>query len=554
MRCILLLGLVPWLLSADEHWVRFTSGPFEVMSTAGTRTGRDTLVRFEEFRHALGQTVGEPDLQPALPVRILILRDAAEWRPEAPIGEGRDRYVIVLDEKAAVSTETRSALATLLLSSTTSRMPEAIERGLVSFFSTLEVNGIHISAGAPPATPDLDWARIHLLVTDPEYASRSRVLFYNLRKGVPADAAYRNAIGKTPAEVDELARRHLAAGNFQVATLSSRPMAPTDFPERSVSEADARLARADLLAGSRSEAEYRALLKDNVKVPEAEEGLGILALRAGRKDEARTHFDAAIKAGSGSARAFIEYAKLEQDDEKANQALLKAAGINPKLDEPFAIMAKRDTDLRKRQAHWKAAAERNPRNAAYWQALAETCLAAHDYAGAAKAWTAGEQNATDPAQRERMHQARMAVEQQRLDYEADEKRRQADAEARDIEKLKEQARAEVRGLESKYSDPKAKPSGTVVPWWDGPKPGGKASGQLTQVDCLGKQARLIVADDNGKTVRLLVLDPHTIALSGPGDLALGCGPQKPRRVTIEYFPKPNARLGTAGEVATIEFQ
>jgi hypothetical protein len=25
-------------------------------------------------------------------------------------------------------------------------------------------------------------------------------------------------------------------------------------------------------------------------------------------------------------------------------------------------------------------------------------------------------------------------------------------------------------------------------------------------------------------------------------------------VSIEYFPKPNARLGTAGEVATIEFQ
>jgi hypothetical protein len=25
-------------------------------------------------------------------------------------------------------------------------------------------------------------------------------------------------------------------------------------------------------------------------------------------------------------------------------------------------------------------------------------------------------------------------------------------------------------------------------------------------------------------------------------------------VAIEYFPKPNARLATAGEVATIEFQ
>ena len=38
------------------------------------------------------------------------------------------------------------------------------------------------------------------------------------------------------------------------------------------------------------------------------------------------------------------------------------------------------------------------------------------------------------------------------------------------------------------------------------------------------------------------------------DRTLGCGVQKPRRVTVGYFPKPNAKLGTAGEVATIEFQ
>jgi hypothetical protein len=34
----------------------------------------------------------------------------------------------------------------------------------------------------------------------------------------------------------------------------------------------------------------------------------------------------------------------------------------------------------------------------------------------------------------------------------------------------------------------------------------------------------------------------------------GCGVQKPRRITVEYFPKANARLATAGEVATVDFQ
>ncbi len=66
-------------------------------------------------------------------------------------------------------------------------------------------------------------------------------------------------------------------------------------------------------------------------------------------------------------------------------------------------MAQRDTDPAKRIMHWKAAAERNPRNASYWQSLAESYLAEHDYGGAAKAWKEGEQAAVDPAVREKMH-------------------------------------------------------------------------------------------------------------------------------------------------------
>ena len=116
-------------------------------------------------------------------------------------------------------------------------------------------------------------------------------------------------------------------------------MSERDFPVRPVSDTDARLLRADLLAGDQSAAEYRALLAKSEKVAEAEQGLGILALRANRTAEAHTHFAASVAAGSNSARAYIEYAKLEPDAEKARQALLKAAGINPKLDEPFALMA-----------------------------------------------------------------------------------------------------------------------------------------------------------------------------------------------------------------------
>jgi hypothetical protein len=554
MRYLLYLCLLPTLVLADSHWIKFNSGPFEVYTDAGSHPGRETLMRFEEFRNALGQVVGENDLETPEPLRIVVFKNAKGWTGAEPIIQARDRYAIVLQEKSTVTPETWAALTRLFLKSNTAQMPPAFEHGLVEFFSTFQVNGIHITAGTPPASPDLDWARIHLLITDPEYYGRVRVLLYNLRQGVDQDAAYRNAFGKSPAQVETQVKQHFAAGNFQTTSLPSRPLAEGDFQEREVSNTDARLARADLLT-SQSAAEYGALLNDHEKIAEAEEGLGLLSLRAGRKNDARLHFSESIQAGSASARCYIEYAKLEPDNEKATQALLKAAGINPKLDEPFVLLAQRDTDPRRRLMHWKAATERNPREPSYWEALAKCYLADHNYGEAAKAWRGGEQAAIDPAVRNRMRQARLSVEQQRLDYEADLKRHQDEEDSRDIEKLKAEARAHVHELEKKYNQGEApKADAKAVAWWDGPKPGGKAAGVLKEVDCLGKQFRLVVESSNGKSIRLLIPDAGNIALSGGGEQSLACGAQKPRRVIVEYFPKANARLGTAGEVATIEFQ
>ena len=549
MRRLALLALIPALLAADDHFVKFVSGPFEVFTDAGARAGRQALVPLEEFRWALGQMLGEMDLETAQPIRVFVLKNTRGWTTATPVAEGRNTYVVVLDEKTAPGPALYSALTRLFLDSNTGRMPDSFEHGLISFFSTLQVSGIRITAGAPPPQPDLDWARVHLLAVDPQYYGKLRVLLYNLRKGVDGDPAYRNAFGKSAAAIEAEVKQHLAAGNFQTTELPNRALSERDFEERPVSDADARLARADLLAGSQSEAEYQTLVRDHVKLAEAEEGLGILALRDQRQDEARQHFAAAMAAGSGSARCYIEYAKLEPDNEKATQALLRAAGINPKLDEPFALMAARDTDPAKRLGHWKAAADRNPRNAAYWQGLADSYLAAKDFEDAAKAWTQGEQAATDPAQKERMRQARLAIEQQRLEY-ADAQKRQ---EAADLEKLKDQARAQVHALEEKYQE-KSPDSAKPVPWWDGPKPSGKLTGTLQRVDCLGSQARLLIEGPDRKVTRLLIPDAGKVVILGAGDQSLGCGAQKARRVSVEYFPKTNARLATTGEVATVEFQ
>ncbi len=498
--------------------------------------------------------LGDNDLETPLPVRVLLFRSGAPETPE-PVIRGRAEYAVVLTAGTRISPEVFARLTELLLETNTARMPERLERGLVELFSTIQVNGIRITLGQPPPHPDMDWARVHLLAVDPQYYGNLRVLTYNLRKGVDEDPAFRNAFSKTPEQIEVEAQKHLAAGQFQITSISSLPMSPQDFPERSVEPATAQLAIADLLLGDASRNIYRELIAQKAHVPEAYEGLGMLALRDKQTGEARKDFAEALQAGSKSANCYMEYARLEPDNTKALAALDQAAKLNSKLAEPHFLMAQRQTESSKRIQELKQAAKLDARNLTYWQALAETYLDAKDFAKAAQAWRSAEQAAATPGDRAHMQRARLDVEgQRRLDWEAAERKRKADEEARELDRLKTQARADLHALEARANQGAPAPSGKPVPWWDGPKPSGAATGVLKQVDCLGKRYRLVVQGDDGKTVKLLVPDPSQISISGGGELTLGCGAQRERRVKVEFFPKTNARLATAGEVATIEFQ
>lgn len=560
MRWFLLFCLLPAIGLADDHWVQFRSGPFEVFTDAGARAGRETLMRFEQFRNAVGKIVGDDDLQAPKPVRILLFKDAkdaAAYPATAPVLNGRDRYAVLLNAKTPVPPAVFAACTRLMLEANTARMPAEIERGLVALFSTIDVTGIRITLGrpVPPNERTKDWARMHLLAVDPEYYGKLRVLIFNLRKGVDEGAAYRNAFGKSSAEIEKQTEQYLAAGNFQTTEISSRPLAVTDFPEREAEPAAVRLALADLLL-PQSRAAYEALIRDHVHAAEAWEGLGLIALRDKQTDAARADFSKALEADSQSADAYVEYAKLEPDNGKAVAALEKAVKLNAKLAEPHFLMARRAADPETRAKEYQAAASLEPRNAAYWQALAEEYLAQKNFGAAAKAWTAGEQAAADPAERARMKQARLAIERQRLDYEAAERKRTEEENQRELEALKAKARADLHALEAKANqgEAPAQPGEKVVPWWDGPKPSGHARGILKQVDCIGKQARLVIQGDDGKLIKLLIPDASQVTIMGGGNQALSCGPQKPRPISVEYFPKTNAKLATVGEVATMEMR
>ncbi len=559
MRRLLLLGLFPILVAAQSHWVRFRTGPFELYAEPGAKHARETLGWFDQLQYVLGYMLGTKDMQTATPIRILYFKSAKECAayPAMPtIVEGRDRRAILLTADAPIPPDVFGECARLLLESNTGRMPAAIEHGIASVLSTIQVNGTHVTLGAPPpaAERSRDWARIQLFVTDADYYAKLRILLFNLQKGVDEDAAYPNAFGKSRAGMEKEVDQHLAGGNFQTAAVDGKAVSlERDYKEEPLLGKEVRLALADLLAGNQSREAYADMIRQNENVAAAHEGLALLALRENRKDDARQNFAAAIAAGTPSPRAYLEYARLEPDNTKALAALDKALKLNPKLAETYALMGRRQTEAAKRIQYLEKAAQLEPRSAARWEEMATACLEEKAFDKAAQAWRNAEQAAATPEEHARYEAARVAIDQQRLDWQEAERRRKAEEQAREIASLKKKAIADLRAAEAKANAGEGPAPEKVVPWWEGPKPDGKAAGNLMRVDCLGRQIRLVIEGDDHKLTRLLVRDPSTVAILGGGEEKLGCGVQKPRRIVVEYFAKRNAKSATVGEVATIQF-
>jgi hypothetical protein len=548
--------LIPFLASAEDRWIEIRSGPSQVLSNAGDRPARIVLNELEQVRYLVGAALGKDDLKSTWPFRILVFKSAERTGPVPP-ALARDTYAAALMANTPIPPKWLREYVRILIESNSGRMPAGIESGMEEFYSTAEANGTKVTLGAPPpgAASNLDWARIHLLVTSPEYAGRLRVLLYNLQRGADREPAFKNAFMKSAAEIDQQAAALLKSGNFQTVTVGGRPLNPLrDFTAQPAEPTRVSVAQADLrLAGGEdAQGQFRSLL--NAAPAEAHEGLGLVALRQNRTDEAREEFAAAVEAGSKSAAAWLNSARLDPDPEKARAKLQKAAELNKAWAEPYAALAGIETDPSQKLQWFKTAASIEPRNAAYWVGAAELYQSHHKYSEAAKAWAAAEDASVDDAERERIRAARRAIEERRLEYEAAERKRQEDERQSDLKRVQNAALAEVRAAEERANraHPPLNPNIKVVPMDIPDASPGKVKGTISRIDCIGRVVRLAIRTPEGQAVRLLISDPGNLAVLGAGDLSLKCGAAPPARtVSVDYQPKANAKLGTAGEVVAI---
>lgn len=531
MRYLISL-LLPALASAA--WTEFKAGPFEVLTEDNVKEARITLNYLEQLRHALGTALGQPDLTSVWPIRIVVQKPKRQSYPSLKFG--RDAWMASLDK---MTPQTAASVTDVLLRSSRGYVPPNIRRGLVSLYSTLEVDATRVTLGNVPSAKDRDWSRAHMLAVQPQYSGKLRVLLANLGKGIEPDVAYRNAFESTAPEIELALNSYIEKGQYDTIPVSGKPInAQRQFYPKEIDGKTSALTMADL-----------AFAHGSVTDHALAEGQGLVALRKGDRDAARK-----LLAQASTAYALLEYAKLLPEAAQ-KPALEKAAAANPQWAEPYKLLAALEAHPAQKLTALRKATQLDPNDAASWIQLAQTQEAAKQVAEAAKSWAAAERLTDDLNEREKLRQYRAAGERARAEAqmaERDEIRRKAEQEMQD---LKNRALMEIRKAEARANA--GKPvidANQLDPYKETPDTKSVA-GILARVDCQGTQATLHVRN-GGSTTRLLVVDPATVEIAQGqrggergGERAFSCGVQKPaRKVEVDYQP------GAAKKVTRIVFR
>lgn len=525
-------------------WHEVRMGPFVVLSEAGANSAREAAVHLEQFRHALGQAIGRDELTCRWPVTVVIRRRSAEsW----PVSFTRDGYIAAWPERGAPGADWFEALARLLLDDNlNARMPEGYEEALAAAFSTLQVDGVRLTFGSPPAEAarTLAWALIHQSITTPATQIRLRVLLSNLANGAEEGPAFRNSFQEDKAALEAKARAYLAAGEYGTTSLNAKPIDVRRITVRDAMPSRVRLLPGDLALArgdfAAARAAYEVGLKDR-PAPALHEGLGLALAGLGEDAAAREALGEAVKADveQPGARGLVALARLTPDPAEARALVERAAAVKPDWPEPYLLAAGQEPGP-VRQAYFLAkAAELRPRDIALWERLALAQMEAQQFDDATKSWAAALRASPNQAGRDRLVAARRAADQKRIDQLEEEKRRRAAEEKAELDRLKAETEARIRAAEERAnrSAGEYKPPAKIEEWWDGPET--KAfDGMLERVDCARGGARLHVRPEKGPVAQFNVADVKKLAVIGAGEATLTCGPQNPpKRVRVNFLPE-----------------
>jgi len=588
LACLLLSAYN--LPAAESRWIRLKSDNFELYSGGNARSARDTLKEFEQVRGFFNQAFGG---QPgkSMPVRLVAFGSIKEYEPYrinefaiAYYHQAADRDYIVMSRGGADTFPIAvHEYVHLLVRHAGLHLPPWLNEGLAELYSTLRPMGDKILIGDLIAgrhqallqekwvplqvilsvdqhSPyyneknkagslyNESWALTHMLYFRAEYRPKFNQVMRSISDGKDSAAALLEVYGKTPAQIEKDLQAYLHGSTFQGALVAAHlDKASADIPAEPLPEFDTNLMFADLLYRPGNEAAARAamerLAKQEPKRPEPYRALGYLNWRQAHTADAVRQFAKAYECGARDPKLLWDYGRLMESDRHGDAAKILAELL---AFEPDRVDVRLEVARLKLQAgdatgalatlapiHTVTAAD----SARFFQ----IAVYAHLNNGDRK-------NAAATAQRFKEI------------AKTDDDRAAADLLISQTELRNtrfEPAPAESRDESPAPPPPPIKRTERAVSEPPHPDPPAflAATGRFVQLDCRGKQARMILETASGKQV-FLIEDPGHIAItsgaSGPVDMA--CGPQKiPAKVEIGYVRPAADQTDVQGVVRTLAF-
>ncbi|MEO5923293.1 MAG: hypothetical protein ABIR70_05645 [Bryobacteraceae bacterium] len=488
-------------------WTEYRVGPLRVVSNAGDADARKQLVEMEQIRYVLAGMLGKDplrheELDLVWPITLVLFdndRDRAAYALPTPFVEGGSGNL-----STTPSPEWRSAMVQQFIESNAGRMSQDVETALADLFATVEVKTTRVAIGAPvPSLPGArfrEWAKLHMLATQPEYAGRLRVYLKNLQGGDPTLAAF-NTYNLQAADLEKRMNAYADRGVFQPLDVFGEAITPSkEFYERRIPKEEMDALLAELQAGGKT-------------FPPASPR-GLLA-------------------------------------EGTSDSFYAAAAANPKWGEPHARIAALMQDPKSKTVPLEKAVQLEPRRVEYWEALARTQVAANMIIEASKTWLGAERAAGTEAEKARIRRARAEIEERRIEAALAAQRAAKDEAERELRRVIAESDARVKAAEGAANkENRAQATfteGQAAVTFKEAFTGVQVVGRLSEVECEGSIFKLIIEVPNKPIVMVLVQKNPEV----DGKPVFVCGPvSPPRGIEVVHDGKADIRWNTVGEVDT----
>lgn len=599
LAVLLILALLPSLFG-EERWIRIQSPNFEIYSSAGERSTRETLKYFEEIRSFFLQAFKARETPADAPARINLLafgsrKEFALYRPTDfaaafYLATSQKDYIVLSETGSETFSTAVHEYVHLWVNHQDLHFPPWLNEGLAELFSTLKPTGKQIAVGgviqsrlqsiqqdkwvplagivsADENSPyyhetskagalyNEGWALTHMLALSTQYGAgplgmQFKELLAVISAGTPSAEALYRVYGKSVGQIENDLRAYVRGGQFKTPLFPLQLVQPTEtLTAEAASNVDIGLALADLKLQPGNETEIRKTVEQlSAEAPDRPEPyatLGYLSWRAGHNDEAVQDFAKAYSLGDRNPKMLWDFGRLSErpDAKQAADILTELLRQFPqRLDVRLELA---ETQVRMNQSR-DALATVNPVRSVDKQ----------------NAFRLFKIIAFAQLQSGNREEATVAADRMRKEAVTDSDRAEADRIQRMLANGGPGGRASAvsrapavasddgaptlrrqsaRDLSPTAADP---PQGPVRP---------SIEGSFVALDCMGEEANFVVRTTTGQTRKFQATDPSQIVVEGRGTINLNCGPQKTApQVRIEYDPSPDA--GVDGIVRSIRFE